>query len=89
MWEIIFEVVVELIPLPFLKRFRRRKEWKGVAEEIKEGGDFLPARRNVIVVFRKEDGALVRVKMKPQKSLNYAVGQRYKKHRAEALPRPI
>ncbi len=89
MWEIIFEVVVELIPLSFLKRFRKRKEWTGVAEEIKQGGDFLPVRRNVIVLFRREDGALIRVKMRRQESLNYALGQRYRKHKGESLPRPI
>ncbi|MGB2908472.1 MAG: hypothetical protein WBB73_15315 [Candidatus Aminicenantaceae bacterium] len=89
MWEIILEIAVELIPLSFLKRFRKGKEWTGVVEEIKTEGGLIPAKRNVIVVFRKQNGSTTRLKMRSDESLAYAIGQRYRKHSGESLPRPI
>ena len=89
MWEIIIELVLWFMPFSLRDRLNKGKEWTGVVEEVKLKGDFSPARRSTIIVFRREDGSTTRVKLKESHAAPFSVGQRYRKHKGETLPRPV
>ncbi len=89
MLDIIFDLLVEFVPLAFRKRFPRDQEWTGVVEEKIKRSDWLLTKYNTVVVFRREDGSHAKVAVRDSAAADFIIGQRYTKPRGESLPKPI
>ena len=89
MMDFLFDIFVELVPLAFRKRFPRDQEWTGVVAEKIKRSDWLLAKHNTLIIFRREDGSQAKIAVREAEAADYEIGRRFRKSRGESLPKPI
>ena len=89
MLDILFDLLVEMVPLAFRKRFPRNQEWTGVVEERTKRSDWLLSKNNTLIKFRKEDGSFAKLAVRESAAAGYDIGRRYRKSRGNSIPQPI
>lgn len=75
---------------PFLRRRRRRRaEWTGFLEEIRERGGLSLTKSSRSAVFRTDEGKTVNIRLLEQDSTRFEKGIRYQKKAGEDWPVPF
>lgn len=84
-----FHEILESIVLWLTKRKRKKEEWLGVLKEKKEKKGLLSgSRQRHELIFKKEDGKKIKIKVGEEAYALYEKGKRYLKRSGDLLPDP-
>jgi len=83
-----FYEILEFIILWLTRQKRKKEEWLGVLQEKKVKGAYSLSKLRHELIFRKEDGKKIKIKVDEEASSLYEKGKRYLKRSGELLPDP-
>jgi hypothetical protein len=84
----LFYEILEFIVFWLSKQKRKKEEWLGVLKEKRVKGGYSISKQRHELIFRKEDGKKVKIKVDKEVYALYEQGKRYLKRSGEFLPDP-
>ena len=85
----LIEFLIYAILPYYQKKKKREEEWYGVVEEKKVKSNYSVSKYKCYVIFRKDDGQKIKMKINEEDLNKYEEGKRYHKRSGEDFPEAI